>query len=229
MMQVRREIAAVFCGYVGPELAFLPTPCGNAIISFAKLEEMVLMRHVALTLGCSVVLVSGLAVAQQHNMPSGKMTDEQIIKSAMSAAPETIGKDATIIDVGSDGKVRVVRKGTNQFTCMADNPNTPGPDPMCADRNAMEWVEAWLNKKEPPKNKVGFMYMLAGGTDASNTDPYAQKPEANNNWVETGPHVMIVGAKGLLDAYPRSPRPDTSVPYVMWPDTPYEHLMIPVR
>ena len=26
------------------------------------------MRHVALTLGCSVVLVSGLAVAQQHNM-----------------------------------------------------------------------------------------------------------------------------------------------------------------
>ena len=187
------------------------------------------MRHVALTLGCSVVLVSGLALAQQHNMPSGKMTDEEIIKSAMSAAPETIGKGATIIDVSSDGKIRVVRQGSNQFTCMADNPNTPGPDPMCADRNAMEWIEAWLNKKEPPKNKVGFMYMLAGGTDASNTDPYAQKPEANNNWVETGPHVMIVGAKGLLDAYPRSPRPDTSVPYVMWPDTPYEHVMIPVR
>jgi hypothetical protein len=40
---------------------------------------------------------------------------------------------------------------------------------------------------------------------------------------------MIVGAKGLLDVYPRSPKPDTSVPYVMWPDTPYEHLMIPVR
>ena len=86
---------------------------------------------------------------------------------------------------------------------------------MCADRNAMEWVEAWLNKKEPPKNKVG-LYMLAGGTDASNTDPYAQKPEANNNWVETGPHVMIVGAKGLLDAYPRNSKPDTSVAYVMW-------------
>jgi hypothetical protein len=29
----------------------------------------------------------------------------------------------------------------------------------------MEWIEAWLNKKEPPKNKVGFMYMLAGGTE----------------------------------------------------------------
>jgi len=140
------------------------------------------MRQVAATFGLSLVSASGLAVAQQHMMPSGKMTDDEIIKSAMSAAPEAIGKDATIIDVGSDGKIRVVRQGTNHFTCMADNPNTPGPDPMCADRNAMEWVDAWLNKKEPPKNKVGFMYMLAGGTDASNTDPYAHKPESNNNW-----------------------------------------------
>src|ERR1700751_422081 len=187
------------------------------------------MRHVALIFGCSVLLISGLANAQQHSMTSAKMTDEAIIKSAMSAAPEAIGKGATIIDVGSDGKIRVVRQGTTQFTCMADNPNTPGPDPMCADRNAMEWVDAWLNKKEPPKNKVGFMYMLAGGTDASNTDPYAQNPEPNNNWVETGPHVMIVGAKGLMDGYPRDAKPDTSKPYVMWPDTPYEHLMIPIR
>ena len=187
------------------------------------------MRKDTLIFGCSVLLISGVANAQQHSMPSGKMTDAEILKSAMSAAPEGIGKSATIIDVGADGKIRVVRQGTNQFTCMADNPNTPGPDPMCADRNAMEWVEAWLGKKEPPKSKVGFMYMLAGGTDASNTDPYAQKPEPGNNWVETGPHVMIVGAKGLLDAYPRSAKPDTSVPYVMWPDTPYEHLMIPVR
>jgi len=84
------------------------------------------------TLICSVFIISGAAVAQQHIMPSGKMTDEDIIKSAMSAAPEAIAKGATIIDIGSDGKIRVVRKGTNQFTCMADNPNTPGPDPMCA-------------------------------------------------------------------------------------------------
>jgi hypothetical protein len=84
------------------------------------------------------------------------MTDEEIIKSAMSAAPETIGKGATIIDVSSDGKIRVVRQGGNQFTCMADNPNTPGPDPMCGDRNAMEWIEAWLNKKEPPKTKLAL-------------------------------------------------------------------------
>jgi hypothetical protein len=157
------------------------------------------------------------------------MSDEDIIRSAMAAAPPAVARDATIVDVAADGRIRVVRKGTNGFTCLPDNPNSPGPDPMCGDQNAMEWAQAWIERKDPPQNKVGFMYMLSGGTDASNTDPFAQKPEPNNNWVETGPHVMVVGAKGMMEGYPRTARPDTSQPYVMWPGTPYEHLMLPVQ
>ena len=46
--------------------------------------------------------------------------------------------------------------------------------------------------------------MLAGGTDASNVDPYAKKPTAGNHWVKTGPHVMIVGAEArFYDMYPK--------------------------
>jgi hypothetical protein len=33
---------------------------------------------------------------------------------------------------------------------------------MCGDKNAMEWAAAWMAHKEPPTNKVGFMYMLRG-------------------------------------------------------------------
>ncbi|MER9953083.1 hypothetical protein [Mesorhizobium sp. M0047] len=69
----------------------------------------------------------------------------------------------------------------------AGKPASPGPDPMCGDANSMEWAMAWMEKKKPPKGKVGFMYMLSGGTDGSNTDPYATKPEEGNNWIETGP------------------------------------------
>ncbi len=29
------------------------------------------------------------------------------------------------------------------------------------------------------------MYMLAGGADASNTDPYATRPSATNHWIQT--------------------------------------------
>jgi hypothetical protein len=74
------------------------------------------------------------------------------------------------------------------------------------------------------------MYMLSGGTDASNTDPYAAKPDAGNHWIKTGPHVMIVGAgDDFYDTYPGKSDPDTSSPYVMWAGTPYRHLMVPVK
>lgn len=156
--------------------------------------------------------------------------DPKLIKSAMSAAPKKVSGAATIVAMGADGKMRTLREGTNGFTCMPDNPTTPGPDPMCMDKAAWEWAGAWMAHKTPAVGKVGFMYMLSGGTDASNTDPYATKPGADKHWVKTGPHVMIVGADAsFYDMYPKSADPDTSVPYVMWAGTPYQHLMIPVK
>lgn len=182
--------------------------------------------RVAIAAACGVS-VHG-AAAQGMAPPAA---DKDMIASAMSAAPPGVGKGATIVAMEADGKtVRTLRKGTNGFTCMPDNPATPGPDPMCMDKNAMEWVHAWVGKRTPPSGRVGFMYMLAGGTDASNTDPYATKPQTDKNWITTGPHVMIVGAEpAFYEMYPREAEPDTSAPYVMWPGTPYQHLMAPTR
>lgn len=185
-------------------------------------------RRVLLSLAVSLPAFA-LATASLAQHAMAKMTDDQIVASAMQAAPAAVAKGATIVDAGADGKLRVVRKGNNGFTCMADNPETPGPDPMCADANAMEWLDAYLGHKTPAAGKVGFVYMLAGGTDASNTDPYATKPTTANHWIKTGPHVMVVGATAMMQGYPTAADPDTSKPYVMWAGTPYEHLMIPIK
>ena len=75
--------------------------------------------------------------------------DRALIASAMSAAPKSIGKNATIITMDAAGKMRTLREGTNGFTCMPDEPSTPGPDPMCMDKNAWEWVGALMNHKTP--------------------------------------------------------------------------------
>ena len=157
-------------------------------------------------------------------------SDQQQIASAMAAAPLAISKAATVVAMTADGKMRTLRKGTNAFTCMADTPETPGPDPMCWDKSSDGWMQAYLHHGTPPAGKVGLMYMLAGGTDASNTDPYAAAPTANNHWIKTGPHIMIVGADAAFyDQYSKSADPDTSVPYVMWAGTPLQHLMAPVK
>jgi hypothetical protein len=151
------------------------------------------------------------------------------VASAESAAPASVAHNATVVTVGANGAMATVRKGTNGWTCMPDAPDTPGPDPMCFDANAAKWVDAWVHHTAPPAGAVGVMYMLEGGTDASNTDPYATKPTATNGWISTGPHVMIVGSKDILTGYPAAAKPDTSAPYVMWAGTPYAHLMVPMK
>lgn len=151
------------------------------------------------------------------------------LASAMAAAPAAVASAATIISMAADGTMTTLREGANGFTCMGDNPATPGPDPMCMDANAMEWAMAWIGHNPPPMEKTGVMYMLAGGTDASNTDPYATGPSEGGEWIETGPHMMVVGSQAALTGYPGGDVPDTSAPYVMWAGTPYAHLMIPVE
>ncbi len=54
-------------------------------------------------------------------------TDEELIASAMKAAPKKVAENATIVAPDPKGGMRTLRKGTNSFTCMPDNPETPGP------------------------------------------------------------------------------------------------------
>jgi len=183
------------------------------------------MRLLLCSAIAALVICPSLAEAQ------AKMSDEEIVKLAESAAPAAIAKDATVIMPEGD-HMHVLRQGSNGWTCMPGSMpiNAAAPDPMCGDKNAMEWAEAWMMKKDPPANKVGMMYMLRGDNGASNTDPYATKETPDNNWIKTGSHVMIVGSGAkMLEGYPRDPKPDPTKPYVMWSGTPYEHIMMPVK
>ena len=185
--------------------------------------------------GASLISLSLAAAAENAMMPASAMkpaavaaSDRKLISSARTAAPRSVAAIATIVVMGPDGTMRTVRPGTGSFTCMPDNPTTPGPDPMCMDRYAMEWVQAWATHKTPTPGRVGFIYMLAGDTGTSNHDP--QQRESHQHWVQTGPHVMIVGpAVKEMTGYPRTADvADAAQPYVMFPGTPYEHLMLPV-
>ncbi|HEX7969681.1 MAG TPA: hypothetical protein VF502_15775 [Stellaceae bacterium] len=174
-----------------------------------------------LTLGASLSALAGIAKA---DTPPAMLTDEQLMERLSTAAPQHVLEHATVLNMGHDGKMHAVRQGDNGWTCM-----DPGGAPMCADKAAMEWAQAWQSHGPAPQ-KIGFIYMLNGDTGASNTDPYAKEQAADNNWVRTGAHVMIVGAdaKSMMQGYPREAKADPNTPYVMWPGTPYEHLMLPV-
>jgi hypothetical protein len=169
-------------------------------------------------------VVAVALIANPSTVQAQQTSDSDYIAGVMPAAPAAVVKSATIVQVQKDGSIRTIQSGTNGFTCML--PGHPA-SPMCADKNAMAWAEA-LAKHVAPPNSVGFVYMLAGDNGASNTNPYDTAQTANNHWVKTGAHVMIVGPAAETMGYPMTADPDPTKPYVMWANTPYAHLMIPV-
>lgn len=69
--------------------------------------------------------------------------------------------------------------------------------------------------------------MLQGGSPGSNTDPYAQGPTPDNEWMErVPPHLMIiVPDPEMYEDLPTDP--ENGGPWVMWRRTPYAHIMVP--
>ena len=176
-------------------------------------------KFASLAISLPLLALAGVANAQQQ----GADTDAEYMARAMTAAPPEIVQDATIVRT-VNGAMQTLKKGTNEFTCMVAITG-----PMCMAPIAMDWIHAWQTHTHPP-DKLGFIYMLNGDTGMSNTDPWATTQKPGNHWVKTGPHVMVVGS-GVkkMAGFPRRPDPDPTKPYVMWPGTPYEHLMLPVN
>jgi len=46
------------------------------------------------------------------------------------------------------------------------------------NRHGVEWFKALLAHEKPPEGQIWFAYMLKGGSDASNDDPFASEPPA---------------------------------------------------
>jgi hypothetical protein len=70
--------------------------------------------------------------------------------------------------------------------------------------------------------------MLLGDRGASNVDPYASGPTADNQWVLEGPHLMLLASDpAVWDRLPTDP--ENGGPYVMWKGTPYAHVMVPLK
>ena len=165
---------------------------------------------------------------QTHSTPL--KTDEEKIVNAMSAAPVSIAKEATILDwpLKETDSFQTLRSGTNEWTCIPDYPSTPGNDPICVDKTAMQWFQAYLEHKTPKLAQDGLAYMLQGGSDPSNTDPYATEPKPGDTWMSAPPHVMIFPSQ-KLDTKIYSIDPNSGKPWIMYAGTPYEHIMMPVK
>ncbi len=154
--------------------------------------------------------------------PSAAQDNAAIIANALEAAPASISEHAAVMDWSGT----TLREGTNGWVCFPDPPNMEAA-PMCMDEPWMTWANAWQSKTAVEIDRPGIAYMLMGDAGASNTDPHATGETADNEWVVSGPHLMlIVPDPASLAAIGTDPA--QGGPWVMWDGTPYAHVMIPV-
>jgi hypothetical protein len=139
---------------------------------------------------------------------------------AEAAGPVAIARQATIVEFNQSMEAKVLRTGTNGWTCIADPRG-----PMCADETFMAFVGAMMSKLPPKVEKAGFAFMLVGDEGVSLTDPFATDAK---DIVKSGAHTMVL-LPNAADQAGLPDNPSAGGPYVMWKGTPYAHVMVPAR
>jgi hypothetical protein len=175
--------------------------------------------------GVLTVLALGVVTSEllSRSVGIGKQEDVRSkITRALSAGPTSVTAQATIAEPDGHGALRILRPGTNDFTCMPGDASGIGMPPLCADKVAMQWNKDFEERKPKPTTTVpGVEYMLAGATQRSDSDPLDQSSPP----IKIGPHWMIL--------WPFDPR-TSGLPathkatgaYIMWAGTPWAHVHI---
>jgi len=178
------------------------------------------------------------AAANETGEPSGPHTSaEWQIWAYSTAAPSFIAKNATVLN----GKMEMLREGTNGWTCLPVNPRgMSDPEngwkspheamPLCGDGEVFKWISAYLSDQIPDMDRDGYAWMLHGDMGEDNSTPKVVNKEdaQEGQWIESGPHLMLM-PKDPATLEGHTADFNSGSPYVMFPGTPYTHMMIPVE
>ncbi len=157
-----------------------------------------------------LMALAGFSLAQEGST-------EERIKNALSGGPAAISEGARVMDwpgqifpEAPGAELIELRPGTNGWTCIPNLLDTPGNDPMCLDDVYLASLMARVNENEAdaPTNGIGIGYMLQEGTPKGSP-----------------PHMMVFVPESE-EAYGDFPTTPGPTPWIMFPDTPYAHLMI---
>ena len=132
----------------------------------------------------AITLATPVQAEEQAGMPA--MTDEAMIASAMAAAPVRSGPAPPSSPWGGRKDAHPAR-GRQWLHLHARQPGHAGAGSLCMDAAAMAWAHALDQPRDTAQGQDWLHVHAQGGTDASNTDPYATQPTTSNNWLQTGP------------------------------------------
>src|SRR5262249_28928721 len=153
-----------------------------------KKERRGICKEVGMQLITMAVLTVTAAFAQTAESRMA-ITDAEKIADALRAGSVFITKDATLLDWPSapGGEYRVLRKGSNAWTCLPALPGYPHDEPGCFDPVFLHWMQDGLAGRTPRTDRIGIPDMYVGAWVKSATGA------SSGQEFHIGPHLMVVG------------------------------------
>ena len=173
-----------------------------------------------------LVLMTGVAAYGQVPATSATKSDAEKIASAMQAGPKFVTQNATVLDWPSSpgSEYRVLRAGTNEWTCLPGYIGAAHDEPGCFDQAFLQFIKDSMAGLTPNVQRIGISYMYGGKWVPNKSHAMGSGAE-----FRVGPHIMIIG---LDQKTMRTLNHDGSngEPYVnSLPGHPELFLVIPIR
>lgn len=188
----------------------------------------------ALLLGCITAQIT--ATAQTTPVPSADIQ----IKTALLAAPSDKKDGATVYGISPDGQFKVLRKGTNDLYCLADDPTQKGINVSCYHEKLEPFMARGRELKEQKKSfteifdireeeaKSGKLKMPDAPSTlfvlSGNDENYdATTGELKDSYLRYVVYIPFATAESTgLPLKPEGP----AMPWIMDPGTHRAHIMI---
>lgn len=191
-----------------------------------------------IVIGC-MLLSSAMLFAQKNENPIILPADVQI-STAVLAAPEGERAETTVYGYNENGKMVVLRKGSNNLICLADDPNLEGIKVVCYSKKLEPFMargrelivegktEAEKRKQREKEVKEGkvkmpeapsMLYVLTG-TEEDYDQNTGDLQNGNFRYVVYVPYATVESTG--LPAKPFAP----GMPWLMDPGTHKAHIMI---
>lgn len=188
----------------------------------------------------NLIFLAVLFLMANSNYAQSIPSAENQITASLQVAPEGKREEATVLGYDKDGKLVTLKKGTNEFICLADNPLQNGFGAACYHKDLEEFMargrelrlegktEAEIFEIRGSEAKSGKLKMpdhpatlyILYGKDAKFDVTQNKVINANYRWV-----IYIAWATPESTGLPTSPMVPGG-PWIMLPGTHKAHIMV---
>lgn len=169
------------------------------------------------------------------------MPAEQQIAEAVSALPQPMRADATVLGYRGGDALVVLRRGTNDMICLADDPDADRWHVACYHRDLEPFMARGRELRAQGVTSLAEINKVRRAEIDAGTLAMPQEPRALYSLFASEPHIDpasgdATDARGLYVVYlPYATEETTGIsaapsrehPWLMFPGEPWAHLMIP--